>query len=175
MASLLIVTGPPGAGKSTLARELASRCESSVLVEGDAFFAFLASGAVEPWLPEADEQNAVVTEAAGAATGRYARDYETFYDGVVGSWFLPMFAAATGLGALDYLVLLPPVEVCVARIGARTGHGFHDEPAARHMHAQFAAAGIEERHVVDAVVPVDELVERVSTARSRHALRYETS
>ena len=175
MTSLLIVTGPPGAGKSTLARELAARCAPSVLVEGDAFFAFLASGAIEPWLPEADEQNTVVTEAAGAAAGRYARDYDTFYDGVVGPWFLPTFAAASGLRALDYLVLLPPVEVCIARMEERTGHGFHDEPAARHMHAQFSGADIEDRHVVDAVVAVEELVGHVSGAHSRQDLRYEIS
>ncbi len=48
---LLIVTGPPGAGKSTVSRRLADGYESSVLVEGDAFFGFLASGAIQPWLP----------------------------------------------------------------------------------------------------------------------------
>jgi dephospho-CoA kinase len=45
MGSLLVVTGPPGAGKSTVARILVDRAERSVLVKGDAFFGFLASGA----------------------------------------------------------------------------------------------------------------------------------
>src|SRR4051812_7372715 len=36
--SLLVVTGPPGAGKSTVAKLLAASAEPSVLVEGDAFF-----------------------------------------------------------------------------------------------------------------------------------------
>ena len=45
MASLVVVTGPPGAGKSTVARALADSFEPSVLVAGDAFFAFLARGA----------------------------------------------------------------------------------------------------------------------------------
>lgn len=51
MGSLLIVTGPPGAGKSTAAALLAERYDPSALVEGDVFHAFLRCGAIEPWLP----------------------------------------------------------------------------------------------------------------------------
>jgi energy-coupling factor transporter ATP-binding protein EcfA2 len=74
MGSLLIVTGPPGAGKSTVAKLLADSMPRSVLVEGDAFFGFLANGAIDPWLPESHEQNTVVTKAAGKATGEWKDD-----------------------------------------------------------------------------------------------------
>ncbi|HZJ27694.1 MAG TPA: hypothetical protein VFF40_11905 [Acidimicrobiia bacterium] len=67
MASLLVISGPPGAGSSTVARALAERIEPSVLVDGDAFFAFVARGAVSPWLAEARDQNEVVTRAAASA------------------------------------------------------------------------------------------------------------
>jgi energy-coupling factor transporter ATP-binding protein EcfA2 len=40
-APLLVVTGPPGAGKSTVAAVLAGRFPESALVEVDAFFGFL--------------------------------------------------------------------------------------------------------------------------------------
>lgn len=50
VGSLLVVTGPPGAGKSSVARILADAADQSVLIEGDAFFGFLARGAIEPWL-----------------------------------------------------------------------------------------------------------------------------
>lgn len=96
MGSLLLVTGPPGAGKSTLARLMADRFEPSALVEGDTFFAFLARGANLPWLPESTRQNEIATEAAASAAGRYASGgYATVYDGVVGPWFLPTFATST--------------------------------------------------------------------------------
>jgi predicted ABC-type ATPase len=149
MGLLIIVSGPPGAGKSTVSRALAQNFERSALVEGDVFFGFVARGAVAPWLPAAHAQNEAVTQAAAAAAGRYsAGGYDTVYDGVVGPWFLPTFMTAAGIGTLHYAVLLPPVEECLARVASRTGHGFTDEEATRHMHAEFARCGIAERHVL---------------------------
>ena len=81
-------------------------------------------------------------------------------------WFLATFARETGLAALDYVILLPSVETCVARVLKRERHGFTDEPATRKMHDEFRRASIAERHVFhdpqgfpDAVA--DEVVARV--------------
>ena len=139
MAFLVAITGPPGAGKSTVAGLLSGEFEKSALIEGDAFFGFLARGAVEPWLPAAHRQNEVITRAAAAAAGGYvAGGYITVYDGILGPWFLADFAAATTLDYLHYAVLLPSADRCVAQLAGRTGHGFTDEAATRHMHRQFA-------------------------------------
>jgi adenylate kinase family enzyme len=146
--SLLVVSGPPGAGKSTVAALVADRLPRSVLIEGDAFFAFVRQGAIEPWLPESHAQNEIIVDAAAVATGRFARDCATVYDGVVGPWFVDSFLAGTGLDALDYAVLLPDVDVCVERVFTRVAHGFRDEAAARKMHHEFARCEIEPRHVL---------------------------
>lgn len=149
MVSLVVVTGPPGAGKSTVARALADSFERSVLVAGDAFFAFLARGAIAPWLPAAHGQNEVVIRAAAAATGRFvAGGFVTVYDGVLGPWFLADFAAEAALDHLHYVILLPSVERCVEQVANRVGHGFTDEGATRHMYREFAHADIDRRHVL---------------------------
>jgi len=146
--TLILVTGPPGAGKSTIARGLAGSFGRSVLIEGDAFFAFIARGAITPWTPEAHQQNETVTRAGGAAAGRYvAGGFGCVYDGVVGPWFLPDFLASTGLDSLHYAVILPPEDQCVAQVASRTGHGFTDEGAARHLYRDFATAGAAGRHL----------------------------
>jgi hypothetical protein len=68
--ALLVVTGPPGAGKSIVARIVAPHFDPSVLVDGDAFFGFVECGFIEPWLAGSHEQNDVVVHAAAAA-GRF--------------------------------------------------------------------------------------------------------
>jgi len=170
--SLLVVAGPPGVGKSTVAALVADRLPRSALVVGDVFFDFVRQGFVEPWRPESHAQNEVVLEAAARAAGRYAREYPTVFDGVVGPWFVDLFATATGLEAIDYAVLLPDVEVCVERVMTREDHVFRNEEAARKLHADFVRAEVEARHVVvnhsTADAAVDELLDRWD----RGALRY---
>src|SRR3978361_2083548 len=115
MTRLIVVAGPPGAGKATVAALLADGFASSALVTGDHFFSFLRQGYVNPWLEEADQQNGVALAAGAAAPGRLVTGgYQVVYDGVIGPWFAPAFLAATGLGELHYAVLLPSLGCCAA-------------------------------------------------------------
>ena len=148
MGEVIVVTGPPGSGKSTVAEQLAALLDPSALVTGDDFFGFLRSGAIPPWQVDAHEQNTAVLEAAAAATGRMAGYCEVVYDGIVGPWFLGTFSAATRLENLHYAVLLPPLDACLERITRRQGHGFTDLVAATHMWHDFHRAEIDPRHIL---------------------------
>lgn len=144
-----MVTGPPGAGKSTVSALLASGFPASALVAGDEFFAFIKQGFVSPWLTEAHEQNRVVTQAAAAASGQLAQgDFTVVYDGVVGPWFVAEFVAACGVPRVHYVILMPPEAVAIDRVRTRQGHGFTDLDAARHMYRNFRDAEVDSRHVV---------------------------
>lgn len=173
--SLLVVAGPPGAGKSAVGAALANELEASVLLAGDHFFAFLGDGLLPPWLPGSDVQNTAVSRAAAAAAGVFAEaGYHVVFDGVLGPWFLPTFAQATRLTSFDYVVLLPPEEICVERVASRRGHGFTDEQATRHMHRQFvrSVADLDPRHVIGSRPVVDDLVREVVADRASGRFRY---
>ena len=148
MGELVVVTGPPGAGKSSVSEHLVDRHTPSALVPGDAFFAMIRQGYILPWLPQSYHQNQVIIEAAGAAAGRLAGICFVVYDGVVGPWSLPSFGQAAGVPELHYVVLMPPLDVCLERVRSRVDHGFRDLSVTRDMHEQFARARADTRHLV---------------------------
>lgn len=173
MGEVIVVTGPPGAGKSTVAEILVGQVTPSALVAGDDFFAFLRNGAIEPWLDAAHAQNTAVIRAAAAATGRLADCCDVVYDGVVGPWILDDFVDLLAVETFHYAVLLPSLSTCLDRVMTRLGHGFTDQGAAEHMWRQFADATLDDRHLVsDDHSSPQALAERISALRIHGALRY---
>lgn len=147
MGELIIVTGPPGAGKSTVAPLVADGSGSSVLIPADWFFSLWHRGAIDPWLPEAQPQTSVAFEAATATAGTFARaNCHVVFDGFVPPHALGGFAAVAG--TLHYVVLLPPEKTCVARVAARSSHGFTSEEATRAMYHDFTKAAVPGRHLI---------------------------
>ena len=49
MATLYVLTGPPGVGKSTISKRLAESLSKSVLIEGDDIYNQVISSHISPW------------------------------------------------------------------------------------------------------------------------------
>jgi cytidylate kinase len=176
MSELIVVTGPPGAGKSTVAQVLAGRFDPSALVAGDAFFAMVDQGFIDPWTGAAHHQNEVIVAAAAAAAGRMARGgYTVVFDGVIGPWFLETFLTATGLPEVHYAVLLPPETVCLERVASRMGHGFTDPDAARHMYGEFARVTSSRGGIIRSTEPPEAIATTVADLHASGSLRVAVS
>jgi chloramphenicol 3-O-phosphotransferase len=145
-SEILILTGPPGSGKTTTGEALAHVPGSpKVHLHSDFFWGFIKHGKIPPYLPEAHSQNGVVIDVVSKVAEGYARGgYFVVMDGIVGPWFLAPFRALEV--PLHYIVLRPPLEEAIRRCQARGGDTLADPEPITHLHRQFSDLGELERH-----------------------------
>ena len=157
---VLVLAGPPGAGKSTVARLVAARFERSACVESDWFFTTVVNGFIPPWELASADQNRTLLRAAAASAARFAAGgYATVLDGVFGPWHLDDLRAELAPAAvpISYVVLRPTLDTVLERATGRAGETpriegnppLTDPEPLRFLWQQFADLGPTERHVLD--------------------------
>jgi len=167
--SILIVSGCPGSGKTTVSAMLSARADNGVHLVTDRFYGWLARP-IDPTLPASRAQNETVAGAfARAARSFHQGGYDVIVDG---PWMLPVVEAALGPAAAGtgYVVLRPRLADAVARASGRP-----DTPAEPHvveaMFAQFSDLGSHERHALEVGgASPDELVARIVADPTRWQL-----
>ena len=150
---VIILTGPPGAGKTTVAGLIAGEASApTVQLTTDLFYRSIRTGFVLPFLPAAHRQNEVVIEAIVGTVATFARGgYDVVVDGIVGPWFLPPFRAMAERDhfALSYVVLRPGLDTALSRARQCAGEELRDVDAITGLYGAFARLKELEGNVVD--------------------------
>ena len=126
MSQIVIVSGPPGAGKSTVCDALCERYDRTVHLTTDDMYGWIRMGYIPPWNAGSMRQNMTVSRAAARAATAFAQEqYGVFVDGVIGPVHLPVYIEgmrSTGV-PIHYVVLLPSVDESMRRARDRAELG----------------------------------------------------
>ena len=153
-ARIIIISGAPGSGKSTITRLLAEHLSNkrTVLIRIDDFYSYICKGYIEPWLPESNDQNIAVAEAMVAVAKSFVTSgYDVFIDGVIGPWLISPWIKISSDGSdVHYVVLRPSLEVTTSRGVSRKGIDDLINPMViKEMWNAFSDLGSYESHILD--------------------------
>jgi adenylate kinase family enzyme len=147
MKPIILLSGPVGAGKTTVARELIACSDGPMAyIEGDTFWSHLVGRSEHP--PRHKNFKMIMTAMVAAALPYALYGYEAIIDFSIPPWFLESADKVVQRKEVpvDYVVLRPAESVCAARCAGRAEGIINDYTHYHDLYAYFMDVG--RRHLI---------------------------
>jgi len=119
MSAITILSGPPGAGKTTIARELISLNKGALIyIEGDDFWKFIIESGKKTGF---DNFKASMSAMLGASIAYARNDFEVLLDFSIPPWYINKASELVKKRniPLNYVIVRPALEICANRAATR--------------------------------------------------------